>query len=72
MLICSQRPAGVPVEVRSEANIYMMFSLQHPDDRDYMSKVMGEEVMSNPQGHSFWFYRRGLSKAPTYHVLTKG
>lgn len=72
MIICTQRPAGVPVEVRSEANLYLMFSLQHPDDRDYMSKVMGEEVMTNPRGHSFWFFRRPEMDRPTYHVLTKG
>ena len=56
MVMLTQRPSGVPVIVRSEADKYAMFRLQHPRDREYMAAVMGPEVLSyNPEGHTFWF-----------------
>lgn len=69
MIICSQRPSGLPTEVRSEANKYAMFRLQHPDDRKYMAAMMGSEVMTNPVGHNFWFFDPDLLDKPELLVL---
>lgn len=64
MVICSQRPYGVPVVVRSESDVYAVFRLQNPNDRRYMAEVIGEEVLTPTTGHSFWLYRSSVMDRP--------
>lgn len=43
-LICSQRPVGIPMTLRSEAEHVLVFSLNLDEDRDAVAKIIGPYV----------------------------
>jgi hypothetical protein len=62
----SQRPAWVPLFVRSEAEWLVSFHLTLMIDRQRLAEVMGEAVMTDPPDpYGFYLYRIGWP-APVY------
>ncbi len=57
LILVSQRPQGIAVMVRSEAQHAVAFTLVDPSDRDAMAALMGPEVRMAPLplDHSWWY-----------------
>jgi ABC-type dipeptide/oligopeptide/nickel transport system ATPase component len=63
----TQRPSRIPINLLSEADHYVMYSLQWEDDRKRMAQLMGEEVLiplTDP--HAFYYYEVGGGPARQY------
>lgn len=61
---CSQRPSGVPNIALANSNYYFMFDLSLTKDRKTIVENTGqEEMMENPHGYSFWYYKMGDAKS---------
>ncbi len=58
-ILVSQRPVGVPVIARSEAQHMLCFTLLDPDDRAEMGKLMGPAITRAPLPLDFTFWYRG-------------
>lgn len=57
-ILVSQRPVGVPVWARSEAQHMACFTLLDPDDRREMAALMGPAIAPAPLPLDFsWWYR---------------
>lgn len=58
VVLVSQRPQGISVMARSEAQHVCCFTLLDPSDRDAMAALMGPEVRPRPLPLDFtWWYR---------------
>jgi hypothetical protein len=56
----TQRPSGIPQLILSEAEHYMVFDLNMPQDRKKLTEITGMvELMRKPGWHNFWYYMNG-------------
>lgn len=58
----AQRPAWVPLEFMSEAEHYVAFCLQLPEDRKRMAGLMGPEALTLDQVPPYWFLYKGIGQ----------
>lgn len=70
MITGTQRPTGIDLRIMTEAEVFYCFQLRHRDDRKRMAEMMGEEVMTDPEEHAFWFWRAGM-KGPSIQSRLK-
>lgn len=63
VILVTQRPQGIAVMARSEAQHAMCFTLLDPSDRDTMAALMGPQVRERPLplDHTFWYRDPDLS-----------
>lgn len=56
-IACAQRPTGIPVVMRSEAEYYSLFRLNDAEDRKEMRRYIGDiDVMKKrDKHHSIWY-----------------
>lgn len=59
MIICTQRPTDITVYAFTEANYYMIFDLNRPEDKKKVAGYCGrkEDLPELPRYH-FWWYDR--------------
>jgi DNA helicase HerA-like ATPase len=57
--VATQRPTWVPLFILSEAEWFLQFRLQLPEDRARMAQIIGEEVRERTlHHHQFWLYNQ--------------
>lgn len=58
MLHAAQRPAGIPVMVRSECERFAVWELPHEEDRMSMRGIVPDDRVLTvpPHQYAFWFY----------------
>jgi hypothetical protein len=70
VLVATQRPYSVPLDILSEAEHYCCWRLQLWDDRKRMAQLMGSEVEEQPDGpYTYWYYYVGDERPPAQYVL---
>lgn len=64
VLGASQRPKGIPMYCRSEAEYNYCFDLGLKDDRKVMSEELGDIVLQPIENYHFWFFNRNSRELP--------
>ena len=57
MIVCTQRPAHVTRSVFTEANFFMIYHMNHPEDQKLVAGYVGEtkSLPPLPRYHSYWY-----------------
>jgi len=59
VILCTQRPKLITISAFTEANYYMIFDLNHPDDRKIVAGYVGrKEELPELARYHFWWYDR--------------
>jgi energy-coupling factor transporter ATP-binding protein EcfA2 len=69
-----QRPSDIPIQILSEAESWVVFTLRNRNDRRKAADYIGDPVEALPpqkgrRSHVFWFSRPGMNK-PMLYTLT--
>jgi hypothetical protein len=66
IILCTQRPKHVTISAFTEANYYMIFDLNHPDDKKLVAGYVGrkDELPELPRYHFWWYDRINKELSP--------
>lgn len=60
VLMCTQRPMGIPPVCIANSQHFFVFSMNNDQDRKKMADVTGcKKFLTIPPKYSFWYYREG-------------
>lgn len=63
ILMCTQRPSGIPAVCIANSTHYFVFAMPQPQDRKKMVDVTGcMELDEKPDRYVFWYYRQGMDE----------
>jgi hypothetical protein len=73
----TQRPAGIPQVIMSEATHFFIFDLNMPQDRQKLTEVTGaQELLEKPStgygAYSFWYYNVEREAATPARLVERG
>lgn len=60
VILCTQRPMGIPTICIANSQHFFVFSLPNDQDRKKMADVTGcKKFMLRPEKYAFWYYKEG-------------
>jgi hypothetical protein len=72
VICCTQRPSRIPLDILSESDHAMVFSLRMRDDRKRMAEIMGEGVENPPPVDYAYWYTGPKTREPGLYSLKYG
>lgn len=70
VISATQRPSRIPLEILTESDHYVLYTLTAEDDVKRMAEHMGQTVLEPlTVEHSFYYYRVGGQNAPRVYKL---